>query len=149
MIGPHLQLFKSLNDHGVEYLLIGGVAVIAHGFPRTTKDIDIFINPTAENAQRCLQALLAIGFGTATLTTPEKVVQTEVTIFKDFLRLDVLTRVKGLEFESAWLRKVFFEVDQVLIPAVSKEDLIRSKEAAGRRGDLEDIEVLQKIPPGK
>lgn len=149
MIGRHLQLFKSLSSHGVEYLLIGGVAVIAYGFPRTTKDIDIYINPTVENAKRCLEALEEYGFGTVALTTAEKLAATEVTIFKDFIRLDVLTRVKGIEFDTAWRRKVLFEVDQVRIPALSKEDLISSKQAAGRSGDLEDIKILQMIPPGK
>lgn len=146
MIGPHLQLFKSLNSHHVEYLLIGGVAVIAYGFPRTTKDIDIYINPTLENAERCLAALEEYGFGTVALTTAKKVAETEVTIFNDFLRVDVLTRVKGIQFDTAWQRKVFFEVDQVCIPALSKEDLISSKQAAGRPGDLEDVKILQMIP---
>ncbi|MBI4237627.1 MAG: nucleotidyltransferase [Deltaproteobacteria bacterium] len=143
MIGPHLQLFRCLNDHGVEYLLIGGMAVIAYGFPRATKDIDIFINPTATNAVHCLEALEALGFGTAALTTAEKLAVTEVTIFKDLFRLDVLTQVKGIEFLRAWQQKVFFEVESILIPALSRDDLIASKRAAGRPGDLEDIKVLE------
>lgn len=145
MIGPHLQLFKCLNSHGAEYLLIGGVAVIAYGFPRATKDIDIFIHPTIDNAQRCLDALAELGFGTVALTTAKQVAETEVTIFNDRLRVDILTRVKGLVFETAWQRRVFFEVSAIRIPALCRDDLISSKQAAGRPGDLEDIKVLQMI----
>lgn len=143
MIGPHLRLFKTLNSHGAEYLLIGGVAVIAYGFPRTTKDIDFFINPTVANAQRCLDALEELGFGTVALTDAKKVAATEVTIFNDIIRVDLLTRVKGLQFDTAWQRRVFFEVERVLIPALNRDDLICSKQAAGRPGDLEDIKVLE------
>ncbi|MBI2343990.1 MAG: nucleotidyltransferase [Deltaproteobacteria bacterium] len=145
MIGPHLQLFKSLNDHGVEYLLIGGVAAIAYGVPRGTKDIDIFIEASKKNAAKCLMALKAIGFGTAALTTPQKLCRTEVTIMKDVVRLDVLTRVKGITFEEAYRNRAFFEVDETHIPALSRADLVRTKKAAGRKGDLEDVEILESV----
>lgn len=143
MIGPHLHLFKSLNDHGVEYLLIGGVAVVAHGAARTTKDIDFFIRPTVENATKCLAALEDVGFGTVFLTTPEKLCATEVTIFKDIVRVDILTRVKGIDFVDAYHKKIFFKVGDILIPTLNKQDLIRTKKAAGRDIDLEDVIVLE------
>lgn len=143
MIGPHLHLFKSLNDHEVEYLLIGGMAVIAYGAPRTTKDIDIFIRPTIENAKKCLLALEKVGFGTVFLTTPEKLCETEVTIFKDLIRVDVLTRVKGIEFDEASRDRVFVQVGSTMIPTLSRQQLIKSKRAAGRDIDLEDIVVLE------
>lgn len=146
MIGQHLNLFASLNRNGTEYLLIGGVLVIAYGFPRFTKDIDIFIRKTEENADRCLRALKAIGMGSAELTDAADLCRQEVTIFKDFLRVDVLTRVKGLEFEVVWQRRKELVVDQVVIPALSLEDLIISKKAAGREEDLQDVKVLEGLP---
>jgi predicted nucleotidyltransferase len=145
MIGPHLQLFKCLNDHKVEYLLIGGTAAIAYGIPRTTKDIDLFVAKDEANAQRCLNALKALGFGTTELTTAKKLVATEVTIFKDLLRVDVLTQVKGMTFEEASQNRVFFDVDGILIPVLRLEDLIITKKAAGRPGDLEDVKILESI----
>lgn len=144
MIERHLKLFKSLNRHGVEYLLIGGTLTIAYGVPRVTKDVDLFLRPTIENASRCLTALKDCGLGTAELTTPEELISTEVTIFKDVVRLDVLTQVKGLEFDSAWRNKVFLELDDVLIPALSLDDLLASKRAAGRQSDAEDIKILER-----
>lgn len=146
MIDQHLNLFESLNRNDAEYLLIGGVLVIAYGFPRFTKDIDIFIRRTEENARRCLKALKAIGMVTAELTDPKDICKQEVTIFKDYLRVDVLTQVKGLTFEEVWPRRKELIVEKVVIPALAFEDLIRSKKAAGRDEDLQDIKVLEKLP---
>lgn len=143
MIGRHLKLFESLNRHGVEYLLIGGTLAIAYGVPRVTKDIDLFLRATVENASRCLVALKECGLGTAELTTPEELSSTEVTIFKDVLRLDVLTNVKGIEFNSAWRNKVFLELGNIRIPALSLTDLIASKQASGRPADADDIKILE------
>jgi len=143
MIDQHLKLFASLNDHGVEYLLIGGALAIAYGVPRVTRDIDIFLKPDPENAARCLEALKKCGMGTALLTTVDELCETEITIFKDVLRLDVLTNVKGLDFKTAWSHKVFLELEGVLIPAISLEDLILAKRSAGRPDDLEDVKILE------
>lgn len=149
MIGQHLKLFESLNNHGVEYLLIGGTLAIAYGVPRVTKDIDLFIRPTLENTTHCLDALKAHGIGTASLTTPEEVCKTEVTILKDFLRIDLLTQVKGLSFDEAWRNKVVLALDRVSIFSLCLDDLIKSKKAAGRKNDLEDIKILEKARNAK
>lgn len=144
MIVRHSRLFECLNKNGVEYLLIGGTLAIAYGVPRVTKDVDLFLNPTADNARRCLQALEEFGMGTAALATAEEICATEITIFKDVVRLDVLTSVKGLDFPAAWGNRVFLELEGVRIPALSLDDLIASKRAAARPGDLEDVEILEK-----
>lgn len=143
MIEKHLKLFECLNRNGVEYLLIGGTLAIAYGVPRVTKDIDIFLKPTLENTKRCLQALKECGLGTAELISAEDLCEMEVTIFKDIVRLDVLTCVKGLDFFEAWSNKVLLELDNIRIPALSFDDLIKTKQAAGRPEDVEDIKILQ------
>ena len=143
MIGQHLKLFASLNRHGVEYLLIGGALAIAYGVPRVTKDVDLFLNPDLDNAKKCLVALKEVGLGTADLTTAEEICQTEVTILKDVVRLDLLTQVKGLTFGDSWRKKVLLELEGVRIPALCLEHLIQSKKAAARSGDLEDIKILE------
>lgn len=143
MIDRHLKLFKSLNNQSVEYLLIGGALAIAYGVPRVTKDIDLFLRPTPENAGRLLKTLKQIGMGTAELTTPEDICKNEITIFKDFIRLDVLTRVKGLDFDAAWKKRKILHLDKVEIPALTLEDLVVSKKASGRKGDLEDVKILE------
>lgn len=143
MIDQHLKLFESLSRHKVKYLLIGGALAIAYGIPRITKDVDIFVHPTSDNASRILSALKEIGMGTAGLISPDELIKTEVTIFKDFLRLDVLTKVKGLEFDSAWKNRKTLFLDKIPIQALSLEDLIASKKAVGRPQDFEDIKILE------
>ena len=75
MLNPFLDVFSSLNSHGVKYLVIGGIAAIAHGVPRNTFDLDILIEATPENARRLLDALSDAGLGTALLTSPEELLK--------------------------------------------------------------------------
>lgn len=149
MSTPHLKLFESLNAKKVEYLLIGGTLAIAYGVPRTTKDIDIFLRPTLDNAKLLLQALENFGMGTSTLVTPDEICKTEVTIFKDFIRLDVLTQVKGIHFDECIKNKFDLQVGSLSVPSLNLDDLIKSKKAAGRTSDLEDIRILESIQSKK
>ena len=135
-------VFESLNSHQVKYLVIGGVAAIAHGSERNTFDLDILIEPTLENAQRLLQALLAANFGTAALITPEELLRQEIVKFRDWVLIDVMTAAPGLEWRQAWDRRVTGEARGVTLPTISLEDLLASKRAAGRKKDLADIEFL-------
>ncbi len=79
-VGDHLRLFKSLNRHRVKYLVIGGLAAIVHGIPRTTRDIDLFIEPKRSNAERLLKAMRKVGFGTAYLIEAEGLLNKQITI---------------------------------------------------------------------
>jgi hypothetical protein len=95
-----------LNSHKVEYVIVGGHAVAFHGHPRFTGDIDFFIRPTAENAERLLRVLDDFGFGSlgitaADLTEPGKVVQ----LGRPPNRVDILTSISGVDFESAWISR--------------------------------------------
>ncbi|MFH1874787.1 MAG: DUF6036 family nucleotidyltransferase [Pseudomonadota bacterium] len=144
MITKHLNLFKYLNDAKVDYLLVGGVAAIIYGVPRSTQDIDIVIKPELENAKRLLEALKQFGFGTAELTSPDEIIANEITIFKDFLRLDVLTKLKLFSFEEVFSNHEVIEAEHILIPLISNKDLIEEKKAAGRNIDQEDLKVLLK-----
>src|SRR5690349_19253835 len=105
MLNQFLDVFSSLNSHGVKYLVIGGIAAIAHGVPRATFDLDILIEATPENARRLLEALAAARFGTSLLTTPEDLLKHEITIFRDRVRIDVQTSTPGLVFHEAWERR--------------------------------------------
>src|SRR3989304_7158139 len=138
MISSHLNVYKSLNSHKVRYLVIGGLAVNLYGLPRSTKDMDVFIEHDIENCNKLLTALKEINFGTAYLTDSKKVMENEITIFDDKMRIDVLTEVKGLEFYSSWQHRNEVEVESVIIPFVSFDHLIQSKKAVGRKQDLED-----------
>ena len=137
------DVFRSLNDRDVRYVVIGGVAAIVHGVPRTTLDLDLLIAADSDNARRLLDGLGSAGLGTATLTTPEDVLAHEITVFNDVLRIDVQTRTPGLEFDDAWNHREERRIGEIRYPIVSRDDLIRSKRASGRPKDLEDVRVLE------
>jgi hypothetical protein len=136
-------VFASLNSHNVRYLVIGGVAAIAHGSTRNTFDLDLLIDPTMDNARRLLDAFLAINFGTAALITPEELIANEITVFKDLVNIDVQTKTPGLDFSGAWSRREKMTSHGVDFLVVSLDDLLASKRAAGRPKDLLDIEALE------
>lgn len=146
MLNRFQDVFKSLQDHQVEYVVIGGVAAILYGVPRVTFDVDILIQATTENASKLLAALEAAGLAAASLTTPEQVLAHEITIFKDRVRIDVQTATPGLTFEQAWKNRRTILYQGQKIHVVSRQDLIASKYAAGRPVDIEDAQVLEAIP---
>ena len=137
------RVFDALNRHQVRYLVVGGVAAIVHGLPRATFDLDIWIAPDEDNARCLLQALEEAGFGTATLTTPRAVVEHEITVFQDWIRVDVFTRIPGLTFDSAWERRDLVQAQGARFWVLSLDDLITAKKASGRPQDLEDARFLE------
>jgi len=143
MLNRLRDVFRSFQQHEVKYVVIGGIASVLHGVPRATFDLDLLIEATPQNAERLLQALLDAGLGTASLTSADDLLSHEITIFKDRVRIDVQTSTPGISFEQAWKHRqvMSFQGDQFFV--VSKEDLIRSKRAAGRDIDLEDIGLLE------
>lgn len=144
----YLNLFSALNAARIKYLVIGGLATIAHGIPRSTKDADIAVLPERKTYARLLEILKSLHFGTAYLTDAEKMLQSKITIFDDYLRVDILSEAPGLDFQRCWKNRKVLRVDGVRVNFVSIEDLIQLKRATGRRGDLEDAELLQKIRDG-
>lgn len=143
MLNRLQAVFASFEAHGCEYVVIGGIAAVMHGVPRATFDLDILIQATRENGQKLLDALVDAGFGTARLIEVDELLAHEITIFRDLVRLDVQTRTPGLDFAAAKARCVRMEYRGQAFYVVSKEDLIASKLASGRRVDLEDADALR------
>lgn len=142
MLDQLQTVFASFQRNDVRYLVIGGIAAVLYGVPRATFDLDILIEPTKENAQKLLDALVEVGFGTAQMTSAEEIVDTEITIFTDRIRLDVQTSTPGIRFEDAWRKRVTMTYEGQEFEVVSLADLIQSKTAAGREVDLEDVRIL-------
>ena len=132
MLDQLQTVFASLQRNDVKYVVIGGIAAVLYGVPRATFDLDILIEPTVENAQRLLDALLDLKFGTAEMTNAEEVAAMEITIFTDRVRLDVQTATPGLTFENAWANRVNMSYKDQSFYVISLDDLVRSKMAAGR-----------------
>jgi hypothetical protein len=142
MIDRLQTVFASFQKNDVRYLVIGGIAAVLYGVPRATFDLDILIEPTKENAQKLLNALVEIGFGTAQMTSADEIVDNEITIFTDRIRLDVQTSTPGIRFDDAWRQRTIMIYEGQEFDVVSLADLIKSKTAAGREVDLEDVRIL-------
>jgi predicted nucleotidyltransferase len=144
------EFIELLNAHKVDYLVIGGYAVNFHGYPRYTKDIDFWIWLTKDNINRLLVAINEFGFGSLglqadDLLNPDNVVQLGYEPY----RIDLLTDVKGVDFQDCFQRKATVTVDHIQVNFLSLEDLIQAKRKAGRLQDLADAQQLEKIKKKK
>lgn len=137
------DVFASLRERNVKYLVIGGIAAVLHGVPRATFDLDLLIEATPPNAKRLLEALLDAGLATASMTTPEDLLANEITVFKDVVRVDVMTTVPGVTFDAAWNGRQVMTYRNREFYVLSRNDLIASKRAAGRDVDLADVRALE------
>jgi hypothetical protein len=143
MLNQLQGVFSSLQKHKVKYIVIGGIASVLHGIPRATFDLDILIEATEENCQSMLDAFIEAGLGTASLITAEELLAHEISIFKDYVRIDVQTSTPGIIFEEAWENRETMKYQGQVVYVVSKDDLVSSKRAAGRDVDLEDVRLLE------
>jgi hypothetical protein len=138
-----LEFSQKLNEHKVKYLIVGGYAVVYHGYPRSTVDFDVFVERSNPNAKRLSKAIADFGFDPKEyspdfLLSPDSILM----IGREPWRIDIFTHIKGLEFTEAYKKRVYFEVDGVKIPFVDRGDLIRSKRASNRDRDRDDIKRL-------
>jgi len=149
MLNPdYRDMLSALFDAEVDLVVVGALALAAHGNPRSTGDIDIFVRPTVNNAERVLNALALFGapttdLATEDLTCPDMVIQIGVAP----RRIDLLTSISGVDsFDKVWRSKITASVDDIDIPVLSRELLIRNKRAVGRPQDLADIAWLKAHP---
>lgn len=138
------EFIQSLNDNRVRYLVIGGYAVALHGYPRYTKDIDIWIEMTPQNAARVVRALEQFGFASLNLRAedflvPEQVIQ----LGYPPARIDLITTPPGVDFETCYASRVEVIIEDVKVNFIDLENLKKNKQASGRLQDLADLENLQ------
>lgn len=137
------EFIQSLNANNVRYLVVGGYAVAAHGYPRYTKDIDIWIAMDQENAQRMVSALRDFGFGSLGLK-PEDFLKPDQIIQLGYppARIDLLTTLAGVDFETCYPSRVEVLLDGILVSFIDLENLKKNKRAVGRLQDLADLKHL-------
>lgn len=138
------QVCRLLNAEEAHYVIVGATAMQLWGTTRATRDIDILIEPTIENAQRVLTALARLPFGIAAEHTPAEILSRGVTMIGDTPNVDVLTRAWNLEWAVAERDVAVFAIEGVSVPAVSIKSLIESKRT-GRPQDIADIQALEEI----
>ncbi len=149
MLNPDFKdMLSALSEANVDYLVVGAYAMAAHGYPRATGDLDLWVRPTAENAEKVWKALSAFGAPVSKLSahdfsTPEIVYQIGIAP----RRIDILTSISGVAFNHAWSRRISIELDGLTVPIIGRSDLLANKRAAGRSKDVADVERLDREEP--
>ncbi len=139
------EFFTSLINHDVRFL-VGGYAMAAHGHPRFTKDLDVWVRMDSANGAALMAALDEFGFGSlglaaADFNEPDTVVQ----LGYPPKRIDVLTTPSGVTFDECWPDRLMVTIDQLQIPVLGLQGLIDNKLAAGRDQDLVDVAALRRV----
>jgi len=139
------DMLQVLLDNDVRFLLVGAYAMGAHGFPRSTGDIDIWVEPSPDNSRRVYRALAQFGaplgeVDEATFVKVEVVFQIGVAP----RRIDIMSAISGVEFEDAYQHRQTVEIEGTPIPILSYDDLVRNKRATGRDKDRLDADRLEK-----
>ncbi len=137
------EFLELLNKHNVRYCIIGAFALAFHARPRYTKDMDIWIDASTDNANRLLIALNEFGFGSLNLAVED--FSTKGNIIQlgyEPVRIDLLTSIKGLEFEDIWKNRVRGPYGKQTANYIDRQNLIKSKKISNRPQDKADLELL-------
>jgi len=137
------DLLELLNAHKVEYMIVGAYALAFHGAPRYTGDIDIYVRPDPENAQRVMAALNDFGFGSTGLTAADfEIGDKVVQLGFPPVRVDIVTSITGVSWEEAVSGKVEGTYGDIRVYYIGREQFISNKRVLGRNKDLADLEAL-------
>ena len=142
-----LDLLAALARADARFLVVGAHALAAHGVPRATGDLDVWIRPDEDNAGRVWEALIAfgapvqaLGLSRADFVTPAMVFQ----MGEPPRRIDVLTSVTGVDFDDAWAARAVHRIGGIDVPFMGRAALLANKRATGRAKDLADVEILER-----
>lgn len=140
------EFAASLHARGVEYLVVGGYALAAHGHPRYTGDIDFWIRPTPANIHRLLTALDDFGFGSLGLTADDFTHDAVIQLGHAPRRIDLLTAIDGVEFEACYAQRETVILAGTRLDIIGLDDFKANKRASGRLKDMADLESLEPPP---
>jgi hypothetical protein len=139
------DFLSCLNVCEVEYILVGGYSVILHGYPRTTGDLDIWVNKTEENYRRLSRAFTQFGLSLFDMTKENFLSNPQFDVFsfgRQPVGIDILTQVKGLEFSEANKNAFYKNVEGLNVRVIHLNDLRKAKIAANRPKDIDDLDKL-------
>ena len=140
------DMLQCLSGEKVKYILVGAYALAAHGYPRATMDMDIWVMPSPDNADAVLRALRCFGAPLHNLTRQD--LETDGTIFQIGVaprRIDIITTASGLRFETTYQNSTPVNIDGIEVRIPSINDLIINKKTTGRTKDLADAEALEDL----
>ncbi len=137
------EFVELLINHDAEYLIVGGYAVGIHGHPRYTGDLDIWLNPTPENARKILACVNDFGFTSFELKQDDFTKEGNIVqLGYPPIRIDLLTQIDGVTFDECYKNKTQFEIEGLLVNFIGYQDLLKNKKESGRLRDLDDIDNL-------
>ena len=136
------EFLKLLNEHKVRYLLIGGYAVGYYGYPRATNDLDIWVSPEIENAERVSSVLKVFGFNIPDLSPKLFLFDNIVRMGVPPIRIEIITVISGVSFDECYSERVEDDFDGISVKLISLSLLKKNKLASGRHKDLDDLDHL-------
>lgn len=149
MIPDFLDLLEALLAVNARFLVVGGYAVGIHGHPRATKDLDVWVEASDQNAPKVIAALRNFGAPLHGLTEEElRTPGVGLQLGVPPGRIDILTQISGVDFEQAWPHRIeasFF--DRLTCPVIGRGELLKNKRTSARAQDLADVEALEKLTP--
>jgi predicted nucleotidyltransferase len=140
------DMLHALSEEKVRFILVGAYALAAHGYPRATMDIDIWVMPSPQNAEAVLRALRRFGAPLHNLTRED--LQIDGTIFQIGVaprRIDIITAASGLRFEETFQNSISVNIEGIEVHIPSIDDMILNKRATGITKDLADAEALESL----
>ena len=140
------DFIAALNNKQVRYILVGGYSVILHGYPRTTGDMDIWLERTAENYSKLLQAFLQFKMPVFDMTEENFLRHPDWDVFTfgtPPVAIDLMVNIKYMDFQACYDKSIVFKEGDLEIRTINKDDLIRAKKSAGRPKDLNDLENIE------
>jgi len=142
--GDFLEFVQICNKHNVKYLVVGGFAVSIYGYPRYTKDLDICVQMSEVNAEKLLRVIDEFGFSSLGLTKNDFLKPNFITqLGIEPLRIDILNDIDGVLFDEAWENRKMVKYDEVEVPFIGYNELLKVKLKAGRPQDIADVEKLK------
>ena len=137
---------RLLNEHSVDYMIVGGYALAFHGKPRHTGDLDIWIALSDKNAEKMHRVIKDFGMASLGMQKEDFLQSGLITqIGYPPLRIDILNEIDGISFKEAWLNKAMIDIDGLSINYIGLDDLIKNKISSGRHQDISDVVALRKI----
>ena len=133
-------MLLQLNEEKAEYLIVGAYALAAHGLPRATGDIDLWVRPIAENAEKVWKAIIKFGAPLINLTKED--LATPGIIFQIGViprRIDIITSIDGVTFDEAWAERKQLEIEGLTVSVIGRNHLLINKQSTGRKKDLADV----------
>lgn len=139
-----IDFLKICNLHEVQYLVIGGYAVSIHGYPRSTKDLDVCIKISDSNAEKMIKVMKDFGFGSLNLVKEDFMKNNFITqLGHEPIRIDIINEVGGVEFDDAWQNRKMIDYEGTPVCFIGYNELLKVKALSGRPQDIADINKLK------